>query len=327
MTKLNIFDLPHENLALSEIKPYDNNPRMNDDAVPAVAASIKEFGWKQPIVVDKDHVIIAGHTRYKAAKSLGLKEAPCVVATDLTPEQVAAYRLADNKSSERSEWVVEKLLEELNAIKEIDMSEFGFSLDGDEGDEDSYECSRGVRKYRKVIENIYAYDAWRKEHAKRTTLGIQKVVSNADDIKKFYNANANLPVDYISMRPIESTCGSFYKNANNRVDAAACIEAICRLRDFDPRVVFSPKWEMIDEPTAQGCPAHWAQLSLNEKGEVMHCCHKPYQIVGHIMDEDIMQRHKQSFTDVRSCDMPCRLSSANACMETLRVGVKDAYFL
>lgn len=212
-----------------------------------------------------------------------------------------------------------------NVLKFFAPDYLKISLDG--WDEDSYECSRGVRKYRKVIENIYAYDAWRKEHAKRTTLGIQKVVSNADDIKKFYNANANLPVDYISMRPIESTCGSFYKNANNRVDAAACIEAICRLRDFDPRVVFSPKWEMIDEPTAQGCPAHWAQLSLNEKGEVMHCCHKPYQIVGHIMDEDIMQRHKQSFTDVRSCDMPCRLSSANACMETLRVGVKDAYFL
>lgn len=154
MTKLNIFDLPHENLALSEIKPYDNNPRMNDDAVPAVAASIKEFGWKQPIVVDKDHVIIAGHTRYKAAKSLGLKEAPCVVATDLTPEQVAAYRLADNKSSERSEWVVEKLLEELNAIKEIDMSEFGFSLDGDEGDEDA--AAFGAGEHPLIEKNTYS---------------------------------------------------------------------------------------------------------------------------------------------------------------------------
>lgn len=84
--------------SIKEIRPYEHNPRNNDGAVDAVAASIKEFGWQQPIVVDKDGVIIAGHTRYKAAKKLGLKEVPVVVAENLTDEQVKAYRLADNKN-------------------------------------------------------------------------------------------------------------------------------------------------------------------------------------------------------------------------------------
>lgn len=87
---------------LASIKPYGNNPRKNDDAVDNVAASLREFGWRQPIVVDGKGVIIAGHTRYKAAMSLGMTEAPCVVAADLTPEQVKAYRLADNKTGGES---------------------------------------------------------------------------------------------------------------------------------------------------------------------------------------------------------------------------------
>lgn len=85
---------------LDEIRPYKNNPRKNDQAVDAVAESIREFGFRQPIVIDKNGVIIAGHTRYKAAKSLGLTEVPCEIASDLTDEQAKAYRLADNKSGE-----------------------------------------------------------------------------------------------------------------------------------------------------------------------------------------------------------------------------------
>lgn len=110
---------------ISEIKPYENNPRNNDSAVDAVAASIREFGWQQPIVVDKDGVIIAGHTRYKA-KKLKMKEVPVVVAENLTDDQVRAYRLADNKTGELAEWGFAALEEELAAISEIDMSAFGF---------------------------------------------------------------------------------------------------------------------------------------------------------------------------------------------------------
>lgn len=112
---------------ISEIKPYENNPRNNDSAVDAVADSIREFGWQQPIVVDKDGVIIAGHTRYKAARKLGLTEVPVVVAENLTDEQVRAYRLADNKTGELAGWDFSALEEELAGLAEIDMSQFGFA--------------------------------------------------------------------------------------------------------------------------------------------------------------------------------------------------------
>ena len=114
-------------MRISELKPYPKNPRINDGAVDAVAASIREFGWKQPLVVDKDGVIVAGHTRYKAAQKLGIEEVPVVVADDLTPEQVKAYRLADNKTAELAEWDFAKLDEELAEL-DFDMSEFGFDV-------------------------------------------------------------------------------------------------------------------------------------------------------------------------------------------------------
>lgn len=111
---------------------YENNPRNNDGAVDAVAESIKEFGFKVPIIIDKDMVIVAGHTRLKAAQQLGLKTVPCIVADDLTPEQIKAYRLADNKVSELAKWDFAKLEEELSEL-EFDMSLFGFE-DGEEID-------------------------------------------------------------------------------------------------------------------------------------------------------------------------------------------------
>jgi ParB-like chromosome segregation protein Spo0J len=104
---------------------YDKNPRINDRAIVPVANSIKEFGFKVPILLDKDNVIIAGHTRLKAAKSLGMKEVPCIMCEDLTPEQVKAFRIIDNKTAEISNWNLEKLNEELGDIH-IDMEEFGF---------------------------------------------------------------------------------------------------------------------------------------------------------------------------------------------------------
>lgn len=93
-------------LKLLDIKPYEKNPRKNDEAVKYVAESIKEFGFKVPIVVDKDMTIVAGHTRYKAAKKLGLNEVPVIVADDLTDEQIKAFRLADNKTGEKANGIL-----------------------------------------------------------------------------------------------------------------------------------------------------------------------------------------------------------------------------
>lgn len=115
-----------ESKSIDEVTPYENNPRNNDQAVDAVANSIKEFGWQQPIVVDKNMIIIVGHTRYKAAKKLGLTKVPVVVATNLSDEQAKAYRLADNKSGELADWDEDLLTDELGGIDDIDMSDFGF---------------------------------------------------------------------------------------------------------------------------------------------------------------------------------------------------------
>jgi len=116
---------------LDDIRPYERNPRLNDQAVDAVAASLAEFGFRQPIVVDEAGVIIVGHTRWKAAQKLGLARVPVHVATDLTPEQARAYRLADNKTGELAEWDLEILPIELNELREggFDMSVLAFDVE------------------------------------------------------------------------------------------------------------------------------------------------------------------------------------------------------
>lgn len=118
---------------LSEIVPYENNPRKNGGAVEPVRQSIKEFGFKVPMVLDRNNVIITGHTRYKAAQELGMKEVPVIYANELTDEQVKAFRLADNKTNEFSEWDDELLKLELDCIPDLDMSLFGFDISKDIG--------------------------------------------------------------------------------------------------------------------------------------------------------------------------------------------------
>lgn len=113
---------------IDEITPYINNPRINNDnAVDKVANSIKEFGFKNPIIVDSNNVIVAGHTRLLSAKKLNLEKVPTISADDLTTEQIRAFRVADNKTAEFSEWDFEALGIELEDI-ELDMNEFGFEI-------------------------------------------------------------------------------------------------------------------------------------------------------------------------------------------------------
>lgn len=114
-------------MKLDDLIPYENNPRKNDNAVDKVAESIREFGFKVPVVVDKNNVIVAGHTRVKAAEQLGLDTVPVIVADDLNDEQIRAFRLADNKTAEFSHWDFTLLEEELEQIRNIDMEEFGFN--------------------------------------------------------------------------------------------------------------------------------------------------------------------------------------------------------
>lgn len=183
---------------LNELKPYENNPRINDGAVDAVSKSIQEFGFKVPIIIDKDNVIVAGHTRYKAAEKLGLTEVPTIVADDLNNEQIKAFRLADNKVGELAEWDFDKLETELNELN-MNMNEFGFNFDDienefndddlddveeDEEKENSYTMNVNVPQY-----EIKGEEPDLSELVNETkTKQLIKDIENAnieDDIKEF----------------------------------------------------------------------------------------------------------------------------------------------
>jgi ParB-like chromosome segregation protein Spo0J len=118
-----------EHWPLDRLKPYEKNPRKNEAAIPAVIASIREFGFKVPIIADSEGVIVAGHTRYLAAKEMGLSKVPVIVANDLTPAQIQAFRIADNKTAEIATWDMELLPIELASLQEqeFDLATLGFS--------------------------------------------------------------------------------------------------------------------------------------------------------------------------------------------------------
>ena len=115
------------NKKIEELKPYENNPRNNEGAIDYVANSIKKFGFKVPLVIDKNNVIVTGHTRYQACKKLGITEVPCIIADDLNEKQIKAFRIADNKTNDMAEWNDDLLTIELkDVLDEIDMTDFGF---------------------------------------------------------------------------------------------------------------------------------------------------------------------------------------------------------
>ena len=175
---------------LNEIKPYPNNPRNNDNAVEAVANSIKRFNFQNPIIVDSEGVIVAGHTRYKAAQKLGLQTVPCLVADDLNEEQINAFRLADNKVGELATWDLDTLKVELDNIGEIDMSEFGFNLDDDDED-DTYT--------RKIEPPTY-------EPTEETAPGIDELCNKSkyDDLLRYID-NADIPQDIADFLRLAAT--------------------------------------------------------------------------------------------------------------------------
>jgi len=137
-----------QHLPLGELHPYERNPRKNDNAVPAVAESIRQYGFLVPLVITADHEIVAGHTRYKAAHSLGLETVPCVVADELTEEQIKAFRLVDNKVAELSEWDVDLLPLELADLADlaVDMSAFGFDVVAEDGFGEDFTLKDGNKK-------------------------------------------------------------------------------------------------------------------------------------------------------------------------------------
>lgn len=121
---------------IDDVKPYENNPRKNDNAVSSVAESIRQFGFLQPLVLDPDNTIVVGHTRYKAARELGLETVPAVYADDLSESQIKAYRLLDNRLNEIAVWDIPSLRVELDDLPDFDFSDFGISFDLNDQDID-----------------------------------------------------------------------------------------------------------------------------------------------------------------------------------------------
>lgn len=186
----------------------------------------------------------------------------------------------------------------------------------DAWDEESYFDRRGVRTYDIVRDNIKKFAENKSDYTK---LGIQLLAKTVDEVYKFYDGNKDLPIDYMSIRPMESTGGSYYKNlllGYENMLPVNIIRAINQLSSLDKRVVLNYKWNMLDVQQ-DDCTAQWAQIAINEVGEVMYCCHKPYEIVGHILDEDILEKKRLAITNMTQCDIPCRMTGPN--YETVKI--------
>lgn len=172
-------------LPLTDIRPYEKNPRKNDNAVNAVAASIRQFGFLVPLVIDQAHIIVAGHTRYKAAQRLGMKTVPCVVADELSEDQIKAFRLADNKVSEAAQWDMDLLPLELADII-MPMTDFGFQAISDDDYSDQFTLDAGEKKPFQQI-SITVHD----EQARLILEAIKHVYDEKAVTETFGNENHN----------------------------------------------------------------------------------------------------------------------------------------
>lgn len=177
---------------IDKVIPYSKNPRLNDDAVQYVAESIKAFGFVNPILLDASGTIIAGHTRLKAAKQLGLKEVPCVYLDDLSEEQVKAFRLADNKTAEFAEWDEGLLEQELAEILDLDMSLFGFGEDSTLADDlvdDKYTLAVNIPQY-EITGDCPSFDDMLDTDKSKELIAEIEASGVSEDEKKFLIAAA-----------------------------------------------------------------------------------------------------------------------------------------
>lgn len=171
--------------SVGELKEYAKNPRKNDPAVDKVAESIKEFGFKNPIIIDANDIIIAGHTRLKAAKKLGLKEVPTIKVTDLSEQQIKAFRIADNKVSEFAEWDDELLFQELGDIPEIDMTKFGIEIIKGDGFDTEFALPNGDK------EPIQSLTFTLSDQQVQEIEALLKEAKEGNNVETFGNQNSN----------------------------------------------------------------------------------------------------------------------------------------
>ena len=174
MSSLNI-----QMICIDDLKPYENNPRINDGAVEYVAKSIQDFGFKVPIVIDKNNVVVCGHTRLKASKKIGLEKVPCIIADDLTDDQIKAYRIADNKVTEYSDWDFDLLEIELEEI-DYDMSEFGFDLEEEVEEEKKNLKDEFIVPPLSILDTRQGY--WQDRKNEWKSLGLDSGIGRDDEL-------------------------------------------------------------------------------------------------------------------------------------------------
>lgn len=198
-----------------------------------------------------------------------------------------------------------------NRYCEIRPAYLKVSLDG--WDRESYIEARGVDRYEETVDNVRRYMAEKGRLGWSTKVGLQCVARDSESVERFCEACRDIPCDYISIRPVESTLGRHYSGAqDNNVDSI--IETAVKMRHEDQRIIVNPKFFQLDTiPSA--CSANWLQIAVDEVGQVVYCCHKPYEVVGSVFDDGILERLAAWETDMSMCDVPCRLTSSNKLVE------------
>ena len=196
-----------------------------------------------------------------------------------------------------------------NVYREFSPNYLKVSLDSSNADD--YKAIRGVDKYADVMKNIAEYA--RNKH-EVTKLGLQCVVSHEGQATKFYAEHKGLDVDYIVFRPIESTGGRYYKDHAQELERIK--QELDVLSRADGRIVVNYKWHETGARFSK-CYGQWAQIAVDEKGQVIYCCHKPYEVVGSIFDKNIMKKKSAYKTDMSMCDVPCRMTGSNKQLEMM----------
>lgn len=196
----------------------------------------------------------------------------------------------------------------------------------DAGDRETYIKKRGVDAFDVVVENIKRFLNQRNA---KTRFGLQLLAESYKELDPFLSFARELPVDYISVRPIESTRGSYYESPINNLNAKLILAKLEFEAGTDRRISVSPKWKYALTPESiKDCPANWCQMAIDETGQVLYCCQKPYEVVGHILDDDDILQKKAAFnTNCRLCDYPCRLTGYNQLLNALPKGFNNAEFI
>lgn len=211
-----------------------------------------------------------------------------------------------------------------NVFKAIKPNYLKISLDG--YDRESYQKARGVDKYDTVIENIERYLLFKKVNGNKTSVGIQTVATNVEDVVRFYEAHKWLNVDYFNIRPMESTCGEYYQDEGHNFRRTGILEYLQDIHERDSRVCINYKWYEV-KTQFDKCYANFSQIAINENSEVMYCCHKPYEIIGKLTDIDIWEKRERFQTNMQMCDVPCRLTAPNNFIQSLQDVPHDAAFI